>query len=427
MRRRFGPLFYGTLILSGICLLGRGGWYLWPSVHAIWERRTLARQLRDPVQQVRQDAAERLRGMGSASTWVWLDAMRDPDPSVRIEGSYSLLGSLSENDKPPDDAIQAWLAASRDPDASVRYAAIETLSRIRVHFGPALPADMCESVVKALGERLDDSLPALRSAAASALGGYGSSARSAIPELRSALNHSDPQFRMQAAGALLAVGTGADRQQAVETLVLAAADPNPSLVNDARPAALDILKGSEPKALARIVPALRTQVKTQGTPERVAALTLLGWMGRDAAPALPNLLSLLDDPDPQIRLRAALTIPQIDPEVREPVITTLVQLVEEPKLPHNEHMWNIARLRNQWPGSEARVVPMLLDRLRKADDDRDRIDTIQLLGHVGPEARAAVPILKPLMNDPADPASGTARFALSAIDPDSVPDGQHSK
>jgi HEAT repeat protein len=59
---------------------------------------------------------------------------------------------------------------------------------------------------------------------------------------------------------------------------------------------------------------------------------VLGRMGEDAAPAVPALTALLDDPDLGVRKAAARTLGQIGPEAKDAVPALMRNLFQQPLL-----------------------------------------------------------------------------------------------
>ena len=112
-RRRFGPLFRTTLIVALIAVVTMP---FWPTAHQQWTAWMLSRRLRDPVESVRREAAERLVRLGPpATSWV-IGAMRDPSPVVRRLACSALARTLPEK---ADQAVAALATATHDSDPSV--------------------------------------------------------------------------------------------------------------------------------------------------------------------------------------------------------------------------------------------------------------------------------------------------------------------
>ena len=65
---------------------------------------------------------------------------------------------------------------------------------------------------------------------------------------------------------------------------------------------------------------------------RKKAVEVLGRMGEDAAPAVPALTALLDDPDLGVRKAAARTLGQIGPDAKDAVPSLMRNLFQPPVL-----------------------------------------------------------------------------------------------
>ena len=79
-QRLFGPLFYGTVTLAILTLLGRGAWEWWPTLRQAWSVRAFARGLKNPDPEARRRARAGLAQIGPASVPWLLELARDRDP-----------------------------------------------------------------------------------------------------------------------------------------------------------------------------------------------------------------------------------------------------------------------------------------------------------------------------------------------------------
>lgn len=178
-----------------------------------------------------------------------------------------------------------------------------------------------DGVVLALTEFLDDSCEHLRRASAAALGRLGESAVSAVPGLRAHLQDENANVRCCAANALAQVGLH------VDVAVKALAD---SLVDQptARPlvaAALGILDERARPAL----PGLISCLNDESGETRFAAARVLGQLGaRHAQAAVPALTERLGDVREDVRAVAAEALGRIGAQLPQTERAVALRLVE---------------------------------------------------------------------------------------------------
>ncbi|MHB1561989.1 MAG: HEAT repeat domain-containing protein, partial [Isosphaeraceae bacterium] len=128
---------------------------------------------------------------------------------------------------------------------------------------------------------------------------------------------------------------------------------------------------------------------------RIAAIRGLGLFGREAARAVPDLISFLDDADPRVCWYAAEALGNLGTEARQ-AIPHLVKLLRSQAVAAGA-------------GANGGVLKVELPlRLVAAD----------ALGRIGPEARAAIPGLTALLADPDSRVRGVAVAALGLMGPE---------
>jgi HEAT repeat protein len=200
----------------------------WSDFRPVLEQRT-----KDADPDVRLAAAEAMEALGTAIDTRDLLRQATTDPVVFVR--WTAARGLGEMAPPrpeasavaPDVAALARLAGDSDPD--VRTAALSALA----HFGPAAqPAtdavlaaavrgdvEPRVAAIKALGALQTDAAKTvdvlitglrdrdlrLRRAAATGLSRFGPAAKAALPELRAAALSDDPDLRLAAAEAILAI------------------------------------------------------------------------------------------------------------------------------------------------------------------------------------------------------------------------------
>jgi len=284
--------------------------------------------------------------------------------------------------------------------------------------------------VAALTRQLDDPTAAGRREAAVGLGRAGDAAKPAIPHLERTLGDEDPDVALQAALALIQLGTieglvkglkdGQARvrivaamglatervklpPQIVPMLAAALKDPESKVrayaaaalwkmeaaAEPAEAALIAQLADTDPAARLYAVMALGYTVVTRAEavapltalladgPTRAPAAAALAKLGPKAAPAVPQLTTLLQDPLPGVRVNAALALGAIGPEARS-------------------------------------AVPALAANL-KDQSTLVRTFTLRALAKLGPAAQEAVPAILPLLKEPHHQRE--AGEALKKIDP----------
>src|SRR5262249_55309033 len=159
-----------------------------------------------------------------------------------------------------------------------------------------------------------------------------------------------------------------------------------------------------------VVEPLVEVLKRAGPTSRDAVLHSLAELGPEAVAACPALEELLSSPQPFVRLRAAETLGQIDsrrgrrdgaPVARALLFTTGVGMHAARAL------W---ALDTEDKEARAALLNGLRDRAAAA-----RLLAADLLGTLGPDARAAIPQLREALRDPDVGVRVAAAEALARI------------
>lgn len=288
-----------------------------------------------------------------------LDALKSDDPTIRRRAALALGGM----EAPPKEALPAVIALLKEwtenPEGDAYSAAggVSGVAARRRHsttvrrLVTALPhfrheaADAVPLLIPLLRERS----PALRIAAAQALGALGAAARPAIPALRELT---------------------ADKESASE-------------VTGAAGAALLAL----PLDRKEDLPVLVELLKNVGLPNevRAAAVEQIARLGPEAADAVPDLLEIVAD-----RKGEAATeyLPNAIGRMGEGALPKVVAVVRAKK-----EGWQrqCATLLHFGPSGRAVALRWLTD-----EDDELRAQAAWLLGAMGPSPEAAVPLLDAL-------------------------------
>ena len=156
---------------GGVRLLGKIGVRALPLIR---------RATTDSDKDVREAAADALVSLGPAAVPPLVASLRDADPAVRVQ-SATALGRLGDQAK---EATSPLLEAMSDPEPSVRRIAVFAFRATVPDPDVAVPA-----LIKCLKEDEDNGV---RAAAAGCLSKLGPRALEAIPALEEAAEDSDP-------------------------------------------------------------------------------------------------------------------------------------------------------------------------------------------------------------------------------------------
>jgi HEAT repeat protein len=343
-------------------------------------------------------AVDALRGIGPDALPALVALLKDPDVHKRQEVIRVLCDMNPEDSKTVTALVPALLAALRDPDAQVRR---ETASRI----GFSLLAP--ETTVPALLGTLKDDNPDVRRAAAEALVKMGARAGKFVPALVEALRSADEEVRSAAAQVLGQIGPEAEAA-VPELLVLLKKGKDRE-----RMEAAQALASIGPPARAAL-PTLVEMLKQKDT--RLLAADALGVFGPEAEAAVPALKEVLHDQDQETSGYAVLALARIGP-------AGVPALAEALKA---DNPWVRARAADamRWIGSAALpALPALIEVLKEKGrpDDKDNKDlrwsVLKAIGHCGPAAKEAVPVLTTLLKDEDHEIRYEAAVVLGKIGP----------
>ena len=265
-----------------------------------------------------------------------------------------------------------------------------------------------ELAVPALIDLLQDPDPDYHWSAADVLGDIGPAAEAAVPALARALEDSDEDVRSAAASALGNIGPAAEA--AVPALARALEDPD----DDVRSAVASTL-GSIGPAAGAAVPALIGALDDSDVYVRSYAAAALGELGPVAQAAIPALLRVLRDGAPETRGDAAQALGRIG-VASEAVVAGLIDALDDPGgWVHYSASDGLRVL-----GPEA--IPAIIGALSDPDPGIRRLAADSLRAY-GPEARAAIPALEALLEDPYASVRAMAEWALGEIKEDDEPSG----
>jgi HEAT repeat protein len=241
------------------------------------------------------------------------------------------------------DAIPALLTATTDDDAKVRVAAVQALG----HIGP--------DAIFGLAQLLTHSDKYVRRNATWGLGKLGSLAKGVLKDLCRALKDPDPRT---AAGAAQALG---------------------AMHSDA----------------AAAVPALTEAMRGTNVVLCRLAAKALSEVGQ---PAIPDLICHLSHHDPFVRGEAAVALGWIGPDAAPAVPALVAVLSAVPKVPLTQTPPPASK-------SDDTATP----------EDNARMYAAQSLGRIGPAAASALSALAQALHDPHVPVGTAAQLALKQI------------
>jgi HEAT repeat protein len=305
---------------------------------------------------------------------------------------------------------QALAKQLRSAEVATRIAAAKGLS--------ALPAPKLTPLIPQLAEALRDEYFDVRAGAMEALQKCGAEALLALVE---ALRRDDYYSQYGAARLLARLGPAA--KPALDQLGRGLANASVDL----RCALLQAIV--EIGETIPVLPAVVTMLRDSNESVRSLAAKALGCAGKAA---IPELVKLLDSPDPGVALSAVQALGEIGPDAGSTVPQLMARFLANIERVRKEsekesspdmktrhiryalkdcpYIWALARL-------GAAVVAPLVE-LLKSGDETKRWYALEVLGKAGPAARSAVPELIKVLQGPGE-AWNRARAAgtLGAIGP----------
>jgi HEAT repeat protein len=333
-------------------------------------------------------------------------ALREEDDTTRLATLHVLLSMAedlpeTEGGGVKEQLAQALLVCVRDPDGRVRWLATETLGVLHVEAKTVVP--ILVEMVKTEKGRVppdDDAIRSfqqaeqpyvlgpnkkgdpLRIAAIQALGGFGTEAAEAVPELIAALRDEDRRVRWFAAEALGLVGPEA--KAAV-----------PALVEAFR--SLEVVTADQGANVESI----------RKAPIRLIAAFALGKIGPAARAAIPDLTAALSGPDSRVRGAAARALGLIGPDARQ-AVPHLIRLVAHSVADDVKGCAKEALTR-----LKAEALPSLIQALHDGEPVI-RLAAVEVFMFINFEDKTAVP-LNELARCLADPVADVRRDAFAIL------------
>jgi len=408
--------------------------------------RLIAKSLQDEDQEVRMVAASVLYLCGPSAEVALpqlLEVLQGTNWPLKSIAALTL-GNVGTN---AAIAVPALKQLMNTTLGGTRTVAAQALWRITRQAPLVLPA-----LVEALEFTPPNSVETSADpSAALTLAEIGPEAKAAVPALSRLLQAKDQRTRIAAAAALVrispdtagvaeALGAGlqppptgyevmAQRAlrelgpKSLPVLVKAANDPSPAV----RRLAIETL-GSLGSGASEAVPLLAVKLADPDAFVRRAAADALGKMGPESKAAAPQLRIALKDPSGLARAAAAAALIRVDPPAVEAIPVLLEVMSPNPREPSDPMVvWNVVQ------EISPAAVPAVLEFLKGAPaavagfQQRDqqkwfrlRENAIALLGHMGPNAQAAIPALIEVLDNKRLPHRREAAESLGLIGPAAI-------
>lgn len=225
---------------------------------------------------------------------------------------YLLLGSLKREPFERGRPLSYWIDELKDEDAARREEAAATL-------GCMVP--QAKVAVPTLIQVIKDDDPKVRQAAIAALSRLGPYAQDSVPALLQVYEdrNEEREIRWAAIAALGKMGTGG--QDAVPVMIEMMAND----INFAEPGRIQMaVTELGPAAVPELVHLLQDE-----NPEvRAHAAVALNWIGRGAREAVPALIQSLEDEANSVRQAAAFALLRMGPESKN-AVPALIQALHD--------------------------------------------------------------------------------------------------
>ena len=143
-------------------------------------------------------------------------------------------------------------------------------------------------------------------------------------------------------------------------------------------------------------------------------------LGPDAKAAVPALIALLKDKDPEVRYTAVFTLRCLGP-VASDALPSLIECLKDPEFTvQSDALLGLGTIHQQ----PERVIPVLMEYLDKPPNPQHaailRDDAISSLREFGAQAKPAIPTLLRLLHDEQEGIRADATNALIIIDPEAA-------
>ncbi len=314
---------------------------------------------------------------------VLIKALKSNDLMTRIRAVYF----IGDRGKAAKEAVPALVKALDAYD--LRESALHALKNIGPHASAAIPA-----LFKTITAYPDE--PATRWLAADALASIG---EAAIPTLKKGTD-SDNLYERLWCHAALAKIEGPD---STHLQVLAE-----SMASKDKAASLEAVNGlTMIGAHAKSVIPQVIAVMDSPTTSKTDLAELLAQMGKDAVPAIPKLVVLLDHSDAMTRQRAAYALSRIGGAALRPAVLGLTRMLTAKE----DYVREMAATTLGEAGPTAKqAIRSLIERLQD-EDERVRAAAATALGKIAPTDATVLSALVEAMKD----GSGRVRSSVAPV------------
>ena len=337
--------------------------------------------------------------IGGRNKVQWLELAKDTNPRKR-EAAVVALAILGPTDRNVLDTYREL--AQKDATERVRLKVISVVQDMdkEKSLRPLVPT--LADLVK------DDKSPAVRAAAAGALGKAGDLANPAVPSLRAALKDADANVRAAAADALARVGLEGKLAIAELTELLKDADTGVRL---AAVFALGRLAPEGAKATDRLADLLTTDKDANVRKETARSLGLLGVEAKAAVPALAKALK--EDKETDVRRQSAIALGKMVGEIK-PVANTMLDVLKT-DADKSVRVLAVQALSTGLAAGLKDYLKDLSEQMSKDPEGDVRLAIVQEVGNLGPEAKDALPALLKATTDVQISIREAAKVAVKKV------------
>jgi HEAT repeat protein len=329
----------------------------------------------------------------------WMKMLRDDESPRKREAAVIALGIIGPKVTGVKDSLRDALA--RDKAERVRLKAIEVVQNFE--------KESLRDFVPTLAELLKgDAVPAVRAAAATALGKAGEYAKGVVPIIVAAFKDKELSVRTAAADSIGRIGFEA--KDVVKPLVALLKDPDAGV----RLAATFSLGRIGLEATSAIPELMEVLAQDSDANIRKEAARAFGFLGPDAREAVPTLVKALrEDKSESVRQQCALSLAKVGSEVKKAVPGLLEALQKDPD--RTVRVYSIHALSNGLGGDLKAHIKPLTDQLLKDPEGEVRLAIVQELGALGPDGKEALPALQRAASDIQVSVRNAAKEAIKKI------------
>ncbi len=313
----------------------------------------------------------------------WRKELSNSDASVRRSAAFAL-GRMGEEGRSAVSQLVKRL--QEDTDAGVRDMAASAIGDIAraLNDNNAAEWKKCGGIlVKLLTE---DPSERVRRSAAYALGAFGSQATGATEALIKALGDDSASVRQNAAWALGRMGEAAG--DAVSKLCACLKDKDTLVRRDAA-GALGRLGKAGAKASRPLIELVRSE--PDAVVRKMALASLVPIAGPEQADFAKDLVPLLDDKDPKIRLDTAIVLAQIGGEESGNAVSVLKAALKDAETEIQEQA--TAALATLGPLAKPAMYDLADTMLDTKNPVSVRRNAALAISHIGSESKAVAPSL----------------------------------